>query len=363
MTDVVATAVASNDSAIVLDAGDYYDFLTLRCHHVKADIQPSALLTAYLSEDGVTFDTGAFYNNDGLSAWIGEPNPTWWPQPVELGAPQTLNLGCRIGIDVGERPYLAGHYVVEFASFGSLNGVSVAPTYMSRGHMGFIGGAAGISPRPQHSGGGYWFPDNDVGTPFDWEAQTFYGGHWNKPGARIRAIKLTMDGGGTFGRLIEQGLFMLEGRNIGSPPVSAPPPTPGNTPIGDFAAKELAFSGEQNKASASGAWAGPVTSAYIGTEWDTAWAPESLYVHPSANDGFSSTSGNMTFTAYGSNSVPTHSTDGTPIAAVQADIAETTSLIGWPAGHLSTTPYKFHWVNIEKAGAMSSLYVSRVDFA
>lgn len=206
---LIASAEANLDDAITFTLGQDYDRLILDCAYVTADSQPGALLTAHLSSDGVNFDLGRTYINTGLNNWPGEPNAAYWPQPYALGVPQTLNLGCRMAIDVGERLDLGVHCRTAFTAMGTVSGNPVSPIYRCEGYVGFIGGAAGVSPRPAHSGGGTWFSGDPYGTPFDWPAQYQFAGHWKAPGQRIRGIKLTMGGGGTAGRKIKTGRFEL----------------------------------------------------------------------------------------------------------------------------------------------------------
>lgn len=190
-----------------------YDHLELVCSYVTADVQPGSVLTVYLTDvpGAGSFDTGPNYNNQGLSNWRGEPNPSY-TQPWCISEPQLLSIGCRIGIDVGERVDLGIHSRVHFTAMGMVSGNAVSPTYIAQGYAGFIGGAAGVSDKPAHLGGGKWFPGDPVGTPFDWAAQFSYAGHWKSPGSRVTGMLINMNGGGTFGRKIKTGRFQLWGR-------------------------------------------------------------------------------------------------------------------------------------------------------
>lgn len=186
------------------------DRFMLRASYVSADIQPDALLNCYCSDDsGASFDYTAKYINVLQVAFPGEPNPTEWNKQPWPTLPQTLSMGCRLGIDVGERQDIALHVDAEFTQMGTVSGNQVSPVYRTRGYVGCIGGAAGVSDRPAHHGGGKWFGGDPVGTPFDWPVEFNYAGHWKKPGARINALLFTMNGGGTTGRLIKTGRFEI----------------------------------------------------------------------------------------------------------------------------------------------------------
>lgn len=186
----------------------------LRTYYVKADLQPGAALNCYLSSDGgQTYDAGPNYMNvAGPARFFGEPNASEWSMQPWAKGPQTLDLGCRLGIDTGDRD--GANIVAKFTNLGSVAGRNVSPFYTAYGHSNPIGGSGGIA-RPAHLGGGKWFDGpgihgvNQTGKPFDWHVDWYYSGHWRNPGAKISALLLTMNGGGTLGRLIESGLFEL----------------------------------------------------------------------------------------------------------------------------------------------------------
>lgn len=192
------------------------DRFMLLGHYVSADIPLDSALTAYCSPDGLGYDTGHNYMSGSAPArFAGDPNPSEWNMQPWAKLPQTLDMGCRLGIDVGERPDLGQHFVAWFKNMGTVSGVAVSPVYVAFGHAGAIGGVAGVSDRPAHHGGGKWFAGNGIygqpqhGQLFDWPVDFYYSGHWRAPGQKIKALLLTMSGAGTLGRKIKTGRFEL----------------------------------------------------------------------------------------------------------------------------------------------------------
>lgn len=350
-----AQQFADNSAVVDFWLPEPSNFLRLICRHVAADVQPGALITAHLSFDGSNFNTDPIYMNTGWSYWPAEPNPAFSQQPYPIGFPQTLDLGCRLGIDAGERPELALDCNVDFTALGSLNGQNVSPKYLCSGAIGFIGGAAGVSPRPEHLGGGVWFPDDPQGQPFDWSAQFAFGGHVAAPGQRIHGIRLSMDGGGSFGRLIKQGYFRLEtvadAENIG--------PTPGVTftAIGDYHSMAFALDGQTSKPSTDGAWKVD-TSGWIGKTGDIPWSASQFRVFGANDAGLVlSTPANVTVTLFESDAVPTGPTDG--VVVEQKVLAD--SDIGAPVTfNLPSGEKLSRWVIIDHGNPSTSMYVAAI---
>lgn len=169
--------------------------------------QSGALLTAYVSTDnGSTFDTGAHYNNTGVSNFQGEANPNY-AAPFALGTPQTLNMGLRLSVDTGDRATYGATGVADIFFTGGHT------IYTSKSYKGGIGGTANmIRPSgtfPTSQVGYAWFPSNGT-SPFHWSIQVDYAGHYDgAQGEAPNAFRFKMDGGGTTGAKIEAGKFKL----------------------------------------------------------------------------------------------------------------------------------------------------------
>lgn len=178
---------------------DYGRYLLVHANVVSdvesdpAGPQNGALLTAYCSVDGVTFDEGPYYYNDGVSNFGGEANPSYLP-PTHIGPPQTLSMGCRLSIDTGDwASYGATGYAIFFAA-GNHNGEPVNTQYMAFSDKGAIGGQAGISPKPAHLGGGAWFDQDPYGTSFYWSCGVAYHGNYSgATGQKLKALRLRVD--------------------------------------------------------------------------------------------------------------------------------------------------------------------------
>lgn len=351
--------IADNQEYVTFNIPDEWDRFRITARHVKADVQPGALLTVHASFDGVAFNTGSVYHNSGWSWWPGEPNPSFHPVPFPLGYPQTLQLGCRIGIDVGERPDKGLDVDADFNNFGTLNGNPVSPQYRAFGNVGFIGGVAGVSARPAFLGGGQWF-DQDATAPFDWDAQFCFSGHINVSGQKIKAVRFSMDGGGAFDRNIEHGYFAV----AQVLPVWASPPTPGVTftVIGNANNAAAAIAGSTSKPAGSGAWKASATSLWIGKQGSAPWTAPQIQIVGSNNDGFvfghpPTPFAGMTAKLYESDSVPANETDGTLVdTKTMTDTDASPTLTLTP----SNTAKLCRWVVLSHNQAATSMYVSYV---
>lgn len=171
--------------------------------------QSGALLTVYLSTDGgATFHEGPNYLNTGISNFPGEANPNFIP-PFALGVPQTLSMGCRLSVDTGDRVGYGSTGHATFYSFGTISGNPVHTTYFSHSLKGAIGGAAGVSLRPD---GTPWFPGDAHGTPFHWTVGITYEGHFDgAPGQQVNGFRVRVDRTSLPDAVIRSGYFALHG--------------------------------------------------------------------------------------------------------------------------------------------------------
>lgn len=208
------TATASNNSYV-----DLIDTSGVACNHYVLDFigavsdlelipVQGGVLTAYVTTNaGTSFDTGPYYNNTGTSNFPGENNLATLPLPYALDTPQTLNLGCRLGIDFADTlPYGASGSADFYYGGGST-------MYTATGYRGGVGGSANdIRGANCKQPGSAWFNANGT-SPFHWAIPVQYAGHYDgAPGSQPNGFRLMMNGG-TVPANIVAGTFIL--RRVG----------------------------------------------------------------------------------------------------------------------------------------------------